>query len=139
MIVMTARSDVDENEVSPQYWVPATMGAGVMVIYSLIHAIMFVAGMWQSCYQYRSELIKHMQATGPLVGAVQGRISCSAVFDFMDYIHPNLSYERQRYDRIDTAWCMRLASISTIATFALWSATFFINFSQARRTSKLRV
>lgn len=31
----------------------------------------------------RNDLIKHMHATGTLVSAVQGRISCSAVFDFM--------------------------------------------------------
>lgn len=83
MIMMTARSEVDEDEVSPHYWIPATFASGFMVIYSLVHAIVYVDGAWQSCRQYRNELIKYMQATGPLVSAVQGRISCSAVFDFM--------------------------------------------------------
>lgn len=83
MIMMTARSEVDEDEVSPHYWIPATFASGLMVIYSLVYAIVYIDGTWQSCRQYRNELIKHMQATGPLVSAVQGRISCSAVFDFM--------------------------------------------------------
>lgn len=136
---MTARSEVDDNEVSPNYWIPATIASGLMVIYSLIHAIIYVDGVWQTCYQYRSELIKYMQVTGQLVQAVQGRISCNAVFDFMDYIHPDVSYDRRRYDRIDTSWCMRLAVLSTVATFALWCGIFFVNLSQARRTSKLRI
>lgn len=83
MIVMTARSEIEEDEVSPHYWVPATFASGLMVLYALVHAIIYIDGAWQSCRQYRNELIKHMQATGSLVAAVQGRISCSAVFDFM--------------------------------------------------------
>lgn len=84
--MMTARSEVDvigDDEVSPHYWIPATFASGFMVFYSLIHAIIYIDGAWQSCRQYRNELIKYMHATGPLVSAVQGRISCSAVFDFM--------------------------------------------------------
>lgn len=136
---MTARSEVNDDEVSPHYWLPAAIASGIMSLYTLIHAIMFVDGAWQSCYQYRNELIKYMQATGPLVAAVQGRLSCSAVFDFMDYLHPDVSYDRRRYDRIDTSLCLILALISTVATFGLWTAVFFINAAQARRTAKLRV
>lgn len=83
MIVMTARQEIDEDEVSPHYWIPATFASGLMVLYALVHAIIYIDGAWQSCRQYRNELIKYMHATGPLVAAVQGRISCSAVFDFM--------------------------------------------------------
>lgn len=45
-----------------------------MVLYTLVHAIIYVNGAWQTCAQYRNELIKYMQATGPLVASVQGRI-----------------------------------------------------------------
>lgn len=84
MIVMNARSEVtDDDEVSPHYWIPSTFASGLMVLYTLVHAILYIDGAWQSCRQYRLELIKYMHATGPLVNAVQGRISCNAVFDFM--------------------------------------------------------
>lgn len=139
MIVVTARSDADEHDISPQYWIPASIASGFMVIWSLVHAIMYLDGYLQSCRQYRNELIKYMHATGPVVGAVQGRLSCTAVFDFMDYLHPDVSFDRRRYDRIDTSWCVYLALLASCATFILWSAVFFINVAQARRTSKLRM
>lgn len=83
MIIMTARSEVDEDEISPHYWIPSVFAAGFMVLYTMIHAIIYIDGAWQTCRQYRNELIKYMHATGPLVAAVQGRIGCTAVFDFM--------------------------------------------------------
>lgn len=80
---MTARSEADEHDVSSNIWVPATFVSGFMSLYTLIHVIVYIDGVWQSCRQYRNELIKYMHATGPLVSAVQGRIGCNAVFDFM--------------------------------------------------------
>lgn len=139
VIVMTARSEITDDEISPQYWIPATIASGIMVLFSLIHAVMYIDGAWQSCRQYKNELIKYMHATGPLVAAVQGRLSCAAVFDFMDYLHPDVSFDRRRYDRINTAWCLILALLATCITFALWCGVFFINVVQARRTSKVRV
>lgn len=44
MIVMTARSEVDEDEVSPHYWIPATFASGLMVLFTLVHAIIYVDG-----------------------------------------------------------------------------------------------
>lgn len=58
---------------------------------------------------------------------------------FRDYLFADVSYDRRRIDRIDTAWCLNLALLTSISTFALWVAVFFINVSQARRTAKLRV
>lgn len=83
MIIMTARSEMDEDEISPHYWIPSVFAAGFMVLYTMVHAIIYIDGAWQTCRQYRNELIKYMHATGPLVAAVQGRIGCTAVFDFM--------------------------------------------------------
>lgn len=84
VIVMTARSDVDDHDISLQYWIPASIASGFMVIWSLVHAIMYLDGYLQSCRQYRNELIKYMHAT------MQSRLSCTAVFDFMDDLHPDV-------------------------------------------------
>lgn len=80
---MTTHSEMEDDEVTTGYWTPAAFISGFMTIYTLIHAVVYVDGAWQSCRQYRNELIKYMHATGPLVAAVQGRITCGAVFDFM--------------------------------------------------------
>lgn len=83
MIVITARSEMNDNEVDQNVWFPSAFISGFMFLYTLVFAVIYIDGVWQSCRQYRNELIKYMQATGPLVSAVQGRISCNAVFDFM--------------------------------------------------------
>lgn len=136
--MMTARSEIDDDEILLSYWIPASFVSGFMVLYTLVHSIVYIDGAWQSCSQYRNELIKYMQSTGSVVAAVQGRISCSAVFDFMDYTFDGVTYDRIRIDRIDTSWCLNLAMLSSCASFILWCGVFFINVAQARRTQKLR-
>lgn len=138
MILMTARSEVDDNEISSGYWITSASISGFMILYTLIHVIIYIDGAWQSCRQYRNELVKYMNASGTLVLAVKGRISCNAVFDFMyvsmcivyiyligvykcvyivynnrfnnfftsifrDYLFADITYDRRRYDRIDTS------------------------------------
>lgn len=66
MIIMTTRSEIDDDEISPGYWIPATFVSGILVIYSLIYAIIYIDGAWQSCHQYRNQLIKQMNAFGSL-------------------------------------------------------------------------
>lgn len=134
MIMMTARSEVDEDDISSAYWTTVAFVSGFMILYTLIHVIIYVDGAWQSCRQYRNELIKYMHATGTLVTAVQGRISCNAVFDFMDYLFADVSFDRRRIDRIDTSWCLNLAIISSMGSFILWCSVFYINIVQARRS-----
>lgn len=137
---MTTRSEVsNDNDVSPYYWIPAAVAAGIMIVYSLVHASMFLDGFLYSCRQYRNELIKYMRASGPMVLAVQGRITCASVFDFMDYLHPDVSFERRRIDRINTSICLLLGLITTWLTVILWIAVFIINVIQARRSRTLRV
>lgn len=90
MIVMTAQSEDSFDDISPYYWVPLGIIAIFMTIYMIVHASIYTAGYEISCRQYRQELVKYMQATGPMVQAIQGRLSCNAIFDFMDYIHPDV-------------------------------------------------
>lgn len=89
-IVMIAQSEDQFDDISPYYWVPLGIIATFMSIYMLVHASIYTAGYEISCRQYRQEIVKYMQATGPVVQAIQGRLSCNAIFDFMDYIHPDV-------------------------------------------------
>lgn len=138
---MTARSEAGspDNDVSPYFWVPAACFAAFMFVYVLVHAAMLTDGFLQSCRQYRNELLKHMRASGPMVLAVQGRLSCAAVFDFMDFLHPDVSFDRRRLDRINTAACLVLALIAAWMSVALWMGVLIINIVQARRSRALRV
>lgn len=141
---MTTRSEVSGsssgyNGVSPYYWIPASIASGFMIVYTLVHAIMLLIGFLNSCRQYRTEMIKYMRAGGSVVAAIQGRVSCTAVFDFMDYIHPDFSFDRRRIDRINSSACLVLALITAWGTVVLWIAVFVINVIQARRSRGLRV
>lgn len=139
IIVMTSRAEVSDNGISPNYWVPAAIISIVMFIFTLIYASLYLNGFLQSCRQYRNELIKYMRATGPMVAAVQGRISCPAVFDFMDYLHPDVSFDRRRLDRINTPMCLVLSLIGAWVSVGLWLVVSIINVVQARGTRKLRM
>lgn len=138
-MVSTRTEKIPDNDISPYYWIPAASFAAIMVVYVLVHAAMLTQGFLQSCHQYRNELIKYTRASGPMVLAVQGRITCASVFDFMDFLHPDVSFDRRRIDRINTAACLVLALISVWISVALWIGVLVINIIQARRTRSLRV
>jgi hypothetical protein len=137
---MTTRSELQEdNGISPHYWIPCAILAIVMAIYSLVHASMFLDGFLRTCKQYRSELLKYIGATGNMVGALQGRVSCSAVLDFMDYIHPDVNFDRRRIERIDTATALIIACIASWLCVGLWIAIAVVNIQQARKSRQVRV
>lgn len=141
IIVMTARTEITGTivDISPNYWIPSTISAALMCLYTVVHASMLLDGYLQTCRQYRIELLRFMRASGPMVHALQGRITCPAVLDFMDYLHPDPSFDRRRIDRINTAACLVLALIAAWLSVALWLAIVVINAVQARRSRHLRV
>lgn len=136
---MTTKSEVNDNGISPNYWVPASIISIIMLIFTLIYASLYLNGYLQSCRQYRNELVKYMHATGRMVAAIQGRLSCSAVFDFMDYLHPDVTFDRRRIDYINTPLCLVLSLIGAWLSVLLWLIVSIINIAQARTTRKLRV
>lgn len=138
---MTARSEIRPGDtgISPNYWIPASIVSCIMLVFTIAYAGIYLDGFLQSCRQYRSQLIKLMHAAGPMVGAIQGRVSCSAVFDFMDYLHPDPSFDRRRIDRISTPACLIIGLIAAWLSVASWLVIAIVNIIQARHTRKLRV
>lgn len=140
VIVMTTKTDVtDEDDISPYYWIPVSIIGSFMALFTLIHAAMYLDGFLYSCKQYRNELIKHMQASGPLVAAIQGRLSCASVFDFMDYLHQDVSWDRRREGRINTAAALIIGLICSWTCIALWIWTVVIAAQRARASRRVRV
>ncbi|XP_059617598.1 uncharacterized protein LOC132262357 [Phlebotomus argentipes] len=139
VIVMTTRTELTDDSISPYWWVPSSIAACFMTLYTLTHAAMALDGFLYACRQYRIELTKYMRATGPLVESIQGRISCAAVFDFMDYIHPDVSYDRRRIDRINTPAALITGLIASWLCFVLWASIAYIAIRQARQSRRVRV
>lgn len=139
LVVMTSRSEDSLDDISPYYWTPLGIMGVIMSIYMLVHASIYTDGYLTSCKQYRTELVKYMQATGPLVATIQGRLSCNAIFDFMDYIHPDVSYEKRRIDRINTPFALGIPFVATWMCVAGWIAIATIAFLRSRATKSVRV
>lgn len=136
---LTIEQEMIHEDVSPKYWGPAGTIAILMMIYSIIHATWLTAGFFSTCKQYRNQVVKQFLATGQMVGVIQGRLSCAAIFDFMDYLHPDLSFERRRDYRINTSIPFILAVASSWIVVACWLGIIIVNFARARATRHLRV
>lgn len=140
VVVMTTKTDVtDDDDISPYYWIPVSIIGSFMALYTLVHAAMYLDGFLYSCKQYRNELIKYMQASGPLVAAIQGRLSCASVFDFMDYLHQDVSWDRRREGKIDTSAALIIGIICSWTCIALWIWTVVIAAQRARASRRVRV
>ena len=131
MIVVTTESDViNYNSVSPHYWVPASVISTVMSLYTLIYASIYTDGFETSCKQYRDTLLKEFSGIGNIVPIVKGRLSCASIFDFMDYLQEDISFERRRYGRINTASCLYISLVGAWCCCFAWIAISFINIVQ---------
>lgn len=110
-----------------------------MAIYQLIYAAIFTDGFEVTCKQYRESLLKEIQGVGNIVPVIKARLSCAAVFDFMDYLVESISYERRRYGRINTAACLYFTLILSWFTLFGWIIISVINIVNLRRTRSARV
>lgn len=105
----------------------------------MIYAAIFTDGFEETCKNYRESLLKEITGFGNIVPVIKGRLSCSAVFDFMDYLVVTVSYERRKYGRINSSICFYMTLI--FAWFAVfgWIVIAIINIVQAKKTKAARV
>jgi len=139
MIVVTTESEMTDNGLSPYYWTPAITISLIMGVYTIVYASVFTDGFEVVCKQYREALLKEIQGVGNIVPVIKSRLSCAAVFDFMDYLVESISYERRKYGRINSAVCFYFTLIcSWLACFG-WIVISIINLVQGRKTREARV
>ncbi|XP_063633598.1 uncharacterized protein LOC134804480 [Cydia splendana] len=123
-IVVTSRARVAQRNDSVIYcWVPsATIGA-IFCIYNLVHAAIITDGFVKTCNQYRSYLVTELRAAGDQTTAIHFRLSCQAIYDYMDYIqkNPNGIVTQGEY-YINTGLLLQLAIIASWVSVALWMA-----------------
>jgi len=96
-------------------WLAAALLAGLLALLMLTAALTLTAGVVIACEQYRENLIESLAADGYLAALLTGRLSCQAVFDFMDFLQP--IKERHSANFINTGVALHFA------IFALWFAT----------------
>lgn len=139
MIVVTTESELTDNGVSPYYWSPAALVASIMAVYTLIYASIYTDGFEVTCKQYREALLKEIQGVGNIVPVIKGRLSCTAIFDFMDYLVESITFERRKYGRINSSICFTTALVCAWFAVIFWICIAAINIIQSRRTKVARV
>lgn len=110
-----------------------------LFIYALVFASITTDGFLYTCTQYRSELVKLLIAAGPSVEVIQGRLSCGAILDFMDYLHHTAVQMRQRYYRIDTAATLIIGLVASWMCVISLLLITVISVIQSRRNSRVNI
>lgn len=118
--------------ISRMYWIIVSTFSLFFAAYMLAHFAMFADGFLYSCKQYRRELIKLLNLTGTAVGVVHGRLTCNAVFDFMDYLQPVVrNIERGSY--VNTAFALIVGIIASFFSTTALALASAINIKFARK------
>ncbi|XP_076655433.1 uncharacterized protein LOC143360463 [Halictus rubicundus] len=115
-----------------KHWIPIVFVAILFCCLSLAHAIIMTDGYYKTCNQYRKRLIHLMSSTGGEAEVIHSRLSCGAIFDFMDYLQPEENHWR-RVKQIDTGFALRLAIVSTWLNFSVWIFICLLSVIMARR------
>jgi hypothetical protein len=114
---------------------------GILLITS---AGILTYGYYSTCGEYRQGLSKNTQITGQMAAAINARLSCGAIFDFMDYLEPvtrpfqrkeyvnyNRPHEEKDFERgpfINTGLSLQIALSSAWINFVVW-IVIFVNYS----------
>lgn len=84
-IVMQIRT-TEPTPVNRVFWIIACIMTGILTLYMLIHFSIFADGYLYTCKQYRNQLKKLLHISGTAVEVIDVRLSCNAIYDFMDYL-----------------------------------------------------
>ncbi|XP_053980470.1 uncharacterized protein LOC128877308 [Hylaeus volcanicus] len=113
-------------------WLAALFLAILMCCLSFAHAVITTGGYYKTCEQYRRRLIELLNSTGREAELIHDRLSCGAIFDFMDYLEPQLA-DWRRDKLVDTGIALQLAIIFTWLNVCAWILAFLLNFVMARK------
>ncbi|XP_050573510.1 uncharacterized protein LOC126914076 [Bombus affinis] len=103
---------------SYQKWMPFVCLAILLSCLSLSHAIIITDGFYKTCDHYRVMLIQVLGSTGREAELIHNRLSCGAIFDFLDYLRPNDTWSRDKLPNSGIVFL--LAIFSTWYNFISW-------------------
>ncbi|XP_003700805.2 uncharacterized protein LOC100881918 isoform X1 [Megachile rotundata] len=117
-------------------WIPSVFLAVLLCCLSLAHAVVTTDGYYKTCGHYRRRLIQVLDSRGREAEVIHQRLSCGAIFDFMDYLQydPNGNWENRK--EADTGLGLRFAIVSAWFNFVAWMLVLLINIVMTRK--KLR-
>lgn len=113
-------------------WMPVAFFAVLICCLSLAHAVVITDGYYKSCDQYRRHLVEILGSRGREIQAIHNRLSCGAIFDFMDYLHPDTN-NWTRGSEINTGIALQLAISTSWFNLFAWLIACLINFIMAKK------
>lgn len=118
-IVVRTRSRVAHKNDSVIYcWIPNACISAVLVLYTLIHASIITHGFVRTCNQFRIHTVREIISIGDQASVIHFRLSCSAIFDFMDYLLKDPTNSR-RGELINTGASLQIALFTAWVSVAL--------------------
>lgn len=99
--------------------------------YSLAVFIIYIDGYFTSCKSYRMTLEKILGLHGTVIPVVHDRLSCNAIFDFMDYVQPD-SGRGYREGYINTGLDLTIGVVASFFACALFSLASVFNVKIAK-------
>lgn len=113
---------------------------GILLI---VNAGILTYGYYSTCGEYRQGLSRNSHITGQMAAAIDARLSCGAIFDFMDYLEPvtrpfqrkeyinyNRPHEEKDFQRgpfINTGLSLQIAISSAWINCIVWIVIFVSN------------
>ncbi|XP_046392492.1 uncharacterized protein LOC124160629 [Ischnura elegans] len=116
-------------------WAPVAVLAAVLTLLALATAVVSSDGCTRTCNEWRRVALRMLSASGDLARVVTARLSCGAIYDFMDYLQPRkvihygFTYEFQgpnsRTIREGETTIINTAAALKVAVSAAWINVLF--------------
>ncbi|XP_056630204.1 uncharacterized protein LOC130902770 [Diorhabda carinulata] len=134
-VQIEAISQETTSHLPTAYWIIVSTITSFFTIYSLIHFIIYLDGYYHTCNQYRSTLERLLSLHGSALPVIHQRLSCSGIFDFMDYMQTD-SGNAYRDGIINTGACLIIGIVSSFFSWTAFLSTSVINIMVARRNNE---
>ncbi|CAB0030787.1 unnamed protein product [Trichogramma brassicae] len=109
------------------HWMSMSIATLFLCVLSFCHTVVITDGYFKTCSQYRNNLGKLLHSTGEEIKVIRNRLSCGAIFDYMDYIQPDANNWR-RGESINTGLALQLSITTSSINFFLLIIICLINF-----------
>ncbi|XP_014238111.1 uncharacterized protein LOC106659882 [Trichogramma pretiosum] len=109
------------------HWMSMSIATLFLCVLAFCHTVVITDGYFKTCSQYRNNLGKLLHSTGEEMKVIRNRLSCGAIFDYMDYIQPDANNWR-RAESINTGLALQLSITTSSINFILLIIICSINF-----------
>ncbi|KAK3931607.1 Lysine-specific histone demethylase 1A [Frankliniella fusca] len=104
----------------------------LLALFAVSHAAVLTDGFLVACREYRHAVLKTLRASGNLAELVNDRLTCPVIFDFLDYMKPDVREAFQgdnhwfpgqrKLTTVNTGAALVISLLAAYSNAALWGA-----------------